>query len=94
MVSRGSDGALLICADGKVLHAPAVHLTGPVVNSVGAGDSMVAGFLAGWLSSQDYQTALQWAIAAGGACVQKEWLPEKGEILSFLTSNPETEGSK
>ena len=94
LVSRGAEGALLVCADGTILRAPAVHLTGPVVNSVGAGDSMVAGFLAGWLSSKNYQTALQWAVAAGGACVQKEWLPEKKEILAFLTYNTKGEEAK
>ena len=84
LVSRGEQGALLLTDDGKCLFAKAVKLTGPVVNSVGAGDSMVAGFLAGWLKSNNYDTALNWALAAGGACVQTEWLPEQKDILAFL----------
>lgn len=84
LVSRGAQGALLVTADGNTHKAPAVKLTAPVVNSVGAGDSMVAGFLAGWLLSSDYATALQWALAAGGACVQQEWLPEQKDILTFI----------
>ena len=87
LVSRGAKGALLVTADGNHYHAPAVSLTAPVVNSVGAGDSMVAGFLAGWLRARDYRTALQWALAAGGACVQQEWLPERKDIVAFLSPN-------
>lgn len=84
LVSRGAQGALLLTADEHCHLAPAVKLTSPVVNSVGAGDSMVAGFLAGWLKDQKYTTALHWALAAGGACVQNEWLPEQKDILAFL----------
>lgn len=91
LVSRGAAGAILLAADGAVYRAPAVPLNAPIVNSVGAGDSMVAGFLAGWLHSQTYQTALQWAVAAGAACVLREWLPEKQDILAFLPSTQEKE---
>ncbi len=84
LVSRGAEGALLLTADGEYHFAPAFKLKGPVINSVGAGDSMVAGFLAGWLQSKNYLTALNWALAAGGACVQTEWLPEQKDILAFL----------
>lgn len=89
LVSRGAKGALLLCEDGRVFSTPAVTLIRPVVNSVGAGDSMVAGFLAGFLHSHDLSVALQWAVAAGGACVQCEWLPEKQDILALLpVKNP------
>ncbi len=84
LVSRGAEGALLINKEGKLYSAPAFKLKTSVVNSVGAGDSMVAGFLAGWLKSKDYTTALNYALAAGAACVQSEWLPEQKDILSFL----------
>jgi len=91
LVSRGAEGALLLAENGVILRAPAVHLKSPVVNSVGAGDSMVAGFLAGWLPGHNYQTALQWAVAAGGACVTKEWLPEKNEILTYISPSTQAE---
>ena len=85
LVSRGAKGAVLVSHTGQVFRAPALALPGPVVNSVGAGDSMVAGFLAGWLQSHSEQKALQWALAAGGACVMKEWLPTRADIVSLLS---------
>ncbi len=88
LVSLGAEGAMLVCEDGNVQTCPAVKLTGPVVNSVGAGDSMVAGFLAGWLRCQDYKKAMMLALACGGACVMKEWLPQKEDIKNLL-SNPQ-----
>lgn len=88
LVSLGAEGALLVCQNKEVLFFPAATLTGPVVNSVGAGDSMVAGFLAGWLLCKDYAKAMALALACGGACVMKEWLPEKEDIKKLL-SNPQ-----
>ncbi len=84
LVSLGAEGALLVCEDGTVHTCPAVKLTGPVVNSVGAGDSMVAGFLAGWLRCQDYAKAMTLALSCGAACVMKEWLPERKDIQNLL----------
>ncbi|HBI52401.1 MAG TPA: 1-phosphofructokinase, partial [Ruminococcaceae bacterium] len=64
LVSMAGDGALLVDADG-VTHRCGVF-RGTVRNSVGAGDSMVAGFLAG-CESGDYEYALKLGTAAGGA---------------------------
>ena len=65
LVSMAGDGALLLDEHGNC------HRTGcpkgTVVNSVGAGDSMVAGFLAGWLQTRDYGYALKLGTAAGSA---------------------------
>lgn len=65
LISLAGDGALLLDETGKV------HRTGcpkgTVVNSVGAGDSMVAGFLAGYLQTGDYDYALKLGTAAGSA---------------------------
>ena len=88
LVSLGAEGAMLVCENGEAQICPAVKLTGPGVNSVGAGDSMVAGFLAGWLRCQDYTKAITLALACGGACVMKEWLPQKEDIKNLL-SNPQ-----
>ena len=55
LVSMAGEGAVLAAADGKVCLAPAP--IGKLVNGVGAGDSMVAGFLTGWLKRQDYREA-------------------------------------
>ena len=65
LVSLGGNGALLLDESGTV-HRMACP-QGTVVNSVGAGDSMVAGFLAGWLETGNYDEALKMGIAAGSA---------------------------
>lgn len=65
LVSMAGDGALLLDENGKVYRTGCPE--GKVVNSVGAGDSMVAGFLAGYLRTGDYAQALRLGIAAGSA---------------------------
>ncbi len=82
LVSRAGDGALLADETGRV------HIIGTakghVVNSVGAGDSMVAGFLAGWLEKHDYAYALALGSAAGSATAFSEGLAEKALIYQLL----------
>ena len=70
LVSLGGEGAVLLAEDGAVraLAAP----KGKAVNTVGAGDSMVAGFLAGWMEKQDYAYAFRKAVAAGSASAFSE----------------------
>lgn len=63
LVSMAGDGAVLIDENGETRYSPA--LRGKVINSVGAGDTMVAGFLAGIDKGYDY--ALKLAIASGSA---------------------------
>ena len=65
LVSLAGDGALLLEENGTVHRCKAPG--GTVINSVGAGDSMVAGFLTGWLDTGDYDAALRLGIAAGSA---------------------------
>lgn len=65
LVSMAGDGALLLDEEGK--HYRIGCPRGTVVNSVGAGDSMVAGFLAGYLQTGDYNQALKLGTAAGSA---------------------------
>lgn len=65
LVSLAEDGALLVDEGGSVHRCKAPR--GTVVNSVGAGDSMVAGFLAGWLETERYEDALKMGVAAGSA---------------------------
>ncbi len=65
LVSLAEKGAILCTNDGQIFESDAP--TGTVVNSVGAGDSMVAGFLAGWIKSNDFSTALKNGILAGSA---------------------------
>lgn len=76
MVSLGSHGALLAAADGKVYTQKTP--TGTLKNSVGAGDSTVAGFLTAW--DKGYEEALRLAVAAGSATAFSLGLATKAEI--------------
>lgn len=78
LVSMAGDGALLLDETGGVHRAGVPK--GTVVNSVGAGDSMVAGFMAGWLQSGDYNTALRLGTACGSATAFSLGLAKKAEI--------------
>ena len=78
LVSMAKDGALLLDESGVVSRMKAAK--GTVVNSVGAGDSMVAGFLAGWLKTGDYAYALKLGTACGGATAFHSGLAAKQEI--------------
>lgn len=85
LVSMAGDGAVLLDENGK-LHRCGV-CRGTVKNSVGAGDSMVAGFIAG-SQSGDYETALKLGTAAGGATAFSDGLAKKEEILELLRQLP------
>lgn len=78
LVSMAGQGAVLVDALGAVhmLAAP----EGKLVNAVGAGDSMVAGFLAGWTEKKDYGHAFRMGISAGSASAFSELLATRQEI--------------
>ena len=81
LVSMAGDGALLLDENGEISICGVCR--GTVKNSVGAGDSMVAGFIAG--SAQgDYEYALKLGTAAGGATAFSDGLAEKDEIYRLL----------
>ena len=82
LVSLGGNGALLLDENGAVHRCKAPR--GDVVNSVGAGDSMVAGFLAGWLESGDYGEALRVGIAAGSATAFSLGLADRAAVKKLL----------
>lgn len=65
LISMGKDGALLVTENDEIFASSVAK--GEVVNSVGAGDSMVAGFIAGYLKSNSYEEALRLGAASGGA---------------------------
>ena len=79
MVSMSKDGAILISENGDICQAAAP--SGKLVNAVGSGDSMVAGFIAGWLENNDYSTAFKMGLAAGSASAFSQQLATKNEIL-------------
>lgn len=92
LVSLAGEGAVLLCSDGRNFETNAP--IGKVKNSVGAGDSMVAGFLAGLEIFDDYKTALLLALAAGSATTFSDFLAEKDEIAElFYTLSPENKNS-
>lgn len=82
LVSMAGDGAMLVDEHG-VCHRVAAH-KGTVKNSVGAGDSMVAGFLAGYLETGDYAYALRLGSAAGSATAFADGLATKSEIMELM----------
>ena len=78
LVSMAGEGAVLAAGDGSIHAAPAPE--GRLINGVGAGDSMVAGFLAGWMEQKDYSHAFAMGIAAGSASAFSEQLATKEEV--------------
>ncbi len=78
LVSMAGEGAVLIAANGEVYDTPAPE--GKLVNGVGAGDSMVAGFMAGYMERHDYGHAFRMGVAAGSASAFSENLATKQEI--------------
>lgn len=82
LVSMAGDGAILVAEDGQVHISQAP--VGKVVNSVGAGDSMVAGFITGYLKSGDYEKAFHMGIATGSASAFSERLATREEVDTVL----------
>ena len=81
LISMAGEGAVLVAEDGSVYDAPAPK--GVLVNAVGSGDSMVAGFTAGWMEKRDYRHAFYMGVAAGSASAFSEFLATKDEIMSL-----------
>lgn len=83
LISMAGEGAVLIAADGDIYDAPAPE--GTLVNGVGAGDSMVAGFMVGWMEKKDYRYAFHMGLAAGSASAFSENLATKEEIAAIYS---------
>lgn len=82
IVSLGGDGAVLFAEDGGVYHAGV--LKERVLNTVGSGDSMVAGFLAGFEQTGDYGYALRLGAACGNATAFSPGLAKREKIYEIL----------
>lgn len=78
LVSMAGQGAVLVAEDGSVHLTPAPK--GTLVNAVGAGDSMVAGFLTGWQERHDYGHAFRMGVAAGSASAFSRFLATREEV--------------
>lgn len=75
LISMGKDGALLIDSKGKIYLSNAPY--GDVVNTVGSGDSMVAGFISGYLKTKEYKEALKLGASCGSATAFSSGIGEK-----------------
>ncbi len=82
LVSMAGDGAVLVAEDKAVYQADAPR--GEVINSVGAGDSMVAGFLAGFLEQEDYRKAFAMGVCTGSASAFSEELAVKEDVMRLM----------
>lgn len=77
-------GAVLAAEDGRVFMSESPK--GTLVNAVGAGDSMVAGFLAGWLKTQDPEYAFRMGLCAGSASAFSEFLATEEAVTELYRS--------
>lgn len=82
LLSLGGDGAILLTEKNEVYYSNTPK--GQVINTVGAGDSMVAGFVAGYLKKKDYKEALKLGIASGSATAFSAGLAMNEEINGLL----------
>ena len=82
LVSMGKDGALLLTEDEDIYVSSAPK--GNVINSVGAGDSMVAGFICGYVNTNSYEEALKLGAASGSATAFSSDLAERELIYKLL----------
>ena len=78
LVSMAGEGAVLLDEEQNVYALPAPK--GTLVNAVGAGDSMVAGFIAGWTQTQDSYHAFKMGVSAGSASAFSEILATKEDV--------------
>lgn len=90
LVSLGGDGAVLCAADGQRLYLPTP--SGRVIGTVGAGDSLVAGFITGYLRYRDMARALQLGVACGSATAFVEGLATARDIAAAQMILPVVQG--
>ena len=82
LVSMAGDGAVFVSENGDIFESNAPK--GEVINSVGAGDSMVAGFLAGVLETNDYHNAFLMGLCSGSASAFSHHLAKREEVETLM----------
>lgn len=82
LVSMAGDGAIFITEENRVIKSDVPK--GKLVNSVGAGDSMVGGFIAGYLNNGDLEEAFKMGVATGSASAFSEGLATKDRVYELL----------
>ena len=89
LVSMAGAGAVMIDENGETYDSPAPE--GQVIGSVGAGDSMVAGFLAGYLKTGSFREAFLFGVAAGSASAYSSQLATKAEVEQLMRQIQQTQ---
>ncbi|MCR5725807.1 MAG: 1-phosphofructokinase [Treponema sp.] len=82
LASIAEQGAVLAASDGHIYQGPAPH--GSLVNSVGAGDSMMAGFIAGYQQTGSFKEALALGLCAGTASACSDHLADRKTVQQYL----------
>lgn len=82
LVSMAGDGAIFVSEEGSMMESSAPK--GEVVSSVGAGDAMLAGFMAEWLATSDYEKAFMMGLSAGSATAFSAHMASEDEIRNIL----------
>ena len=82
LISMAGDGAIFITEDNQVIKSAVPK--GKLVNSVGAGDSMVGGFIAGYLKNSNLEEAFKIGVATGSASAFSEGLATKDKVNELL----------
>lgn len=82
LVSMAGDGAILLTENGSIYKSPVPK--GQLINSVGAGDSMVAGFIAGYLETNDFYKAFKMGVATGSASAFSHNLATRPNVEALL----------
>lgn len=81
LVSMAGEGAVLVSEQGEEFRSEAPK--GTLINSVGAGDSMVAGFICGYIETKDFKEAFKMGISAGSASAFSEQLATRPEVMKI-----------
>ena len=84
LISCGKDGAFLLDINGKTHFQQAPN--GNAVNTVAAGDSMIAGFIKHYTETENYADSLKFAVACGSATAFSKWIAEKELIYKLYKS--------
>lgn len=82
LISRAGDGAIFVTENDEIIKSDVPK--GELVNSVGAGDSMVGGFIAGYLKNKNLEEAFKMGVATGSASAFSEGLATKEKVYELL----------
>ena len=82
LVSLGEEGAIFLTENGEIYSAKAPR--GQLINGVGAGDSMIAGFLTGYMETKNYESAFRMSVAAGSASAFSKNFAKREDVEALM----------